>query len=234
MDYSAAAGERHDKSAHEINRVIGRNNAQVARAGPERKNRGHGSALFQIIFVGQHATLRPASRSRRIHDARIVFPRTSPEFRRVRDAIFFPAQRTPEVGVRRRFGNQNRAQLVFAKVFRLHHGAPVRIFYEQHLRCRMCQQLQMLVGGKFVIERHKHASGKENSVGGDQPLGLIGHDDCGALPGREARIFESRSHRLSGFAKLSVGHPRTFALAVSLNQADLIRPTLKRVAQGCA
>ena len=135
------------------------------------------------------------------------------------------------VGVWRRFGDQDRAQFMLAKVRRLRDGAPERIFDEEHARFRVRQQLQMLVGGELVIERHDHAAGKKNSVGGDQPLRLIRHDDRGAVAGGKARIFERRSQRLGGFAKLPVGQARTFALAVGLDQADFIRPAVQRIAQ---
>src|ERR1700676_522305 len=92
----------------------------------------------------------------------------------------------------------------------------------------------MLFCGKFVIEWYDHASGKENSVGGEQPLRLVRKDDRGAIAGYEARIFERSSQRLGRFAKLPVRQSRTFAIAVSLDQADLIRPAFQRIAQGRA
>src|ERR1700676_2402152 len=67
----------------------------------------------------------------------------------------------------------------------------------------------MLFCGKFVIEWYDHASGKENSVGGEQPLWLIRKDDRGAIAGCEARIFERSSHGLGRFAKLPVRRSRS-------------------------
>src|SRR5882762_9949245 len=70
VDDGAAAGEWHDESAHEINRMVRRNYAQVTRAGPEGKNRRNGAALFEVILMGQDAALRPASGTGGINDAR--------------------------------------------------------------------------------------------------------------------------------------------------------------------
>jgi hypothetical protein len=41
----------------------------------------------------------------------------------------------------------------------------------------------MLGWGEFVIERNEHATGIENGERGNQPLGLVGHDDAGAIGG---------------------------------------------------
>ena len=63
MDNGPSAGKRHKKAAHEIDRVIRGDNAQVARAGSKRKNRRHGGALLQVIVVSQHAPSGVASRA---------------------------------------------------------------------------------------------------------------------------------------------------------------------------
>src|SRR5258708_37710946 len=98
----------------------------------------------------------------------------------------------------------------------------------------MREQLQRLGRGELVIERYHHTAGKKDSVGGDQPFRLIGHDDRGSVPGGKARILKRRGQWLSSFAKLPVGQPRTFALAVGLDQADLVRPLVELSAQGRA
>src|SRR5258708_9847067 len=95
----------------------------------------------------------------------------------------------------------------------------------------MREQLHMLGSEGFVNERSNHTAGKKDSVGGDQPFRLIGHDDRGSVPGGKARILKRRGQWLSSFAKLPVGQPRTFALAVGLDQPDLFRPLVKRAAQ---
>ncbi len=73
MNYGAAAGEGHDEAAHEINRMIRGNDAQVVRAGPEREDRRDGHALFEIILVRENATLRAARGPGRIDDACRIF-----------------------------------------------------------------------------------------------------------------------------------------------------------------
>ena len=44
----------------------------------------------------------------------------------------------------------------------------------------MGEELKLFGCGEFVIERHEDAAAEKNSAGGNQPLGLIGHDDGGA------------------------------------------------------
>ena len=101
----------------------------------------------------------------------------------------------------------------------------------QHLGFRVRQQLQVLGGGELVIERNDHAARKKYGVGRNQPLGLIGHDDRGAVPGGKACIFERGRQRLGGFAELPVGQARALAFAVGFDQADFIRPAVEGIAQ---
>ena len=73
-----AAGERADKADHKIDRVVRGQNAEVSHARPKRIERGERDALFQIIFVGEHAALRAATSAGGIDDARasVAFART--------------------------------------------------------------------------------------------------------------------------------------------------------------
>ena len=73
MHDGAAAGERHDEAAHEIDGVICGNDAQIARARPKRKNRRHGHALLEIILVREDAALGTASCAGGIDDAGGIF-----------------------------------------------------------------------------------------------------------------------------------------------------------------
>ncbi len=57
----------------------------------------------------------------------------------------------------------------------------------------MSEQLPLFFRGEFVVERDKNAAAIENCVGGNQPLGLIGHDDGGAVVGFEASVLQGLS-----------------------------------------
>jgi hypothetical protein len=62
--YTGSAYERADKTHHEIDRVIGRENAQIPHPRPEGIPRGQNATLFQIVFLRQDAALGSAGGSR--------------------------------------------------------------------------------------------------------------------------------------------------------------------------
>ena len=70
-----------------------------------------------------------------------------------------------------------------------------------------------------------------SELAGDQPLGLIRHDNGGAVSGRKARVLKGRRQRLGRFAELPVGEARLLAFAVGFDQADFFRPACKGIAQ---
>ena len=74
MNHGRAARERSDKSNHEIDGMIRRQNAEITHAGPERVERRQRHALLQVIIVRQNASFGTAACARRIHDARRIFP----------------------------------------------------------------------------------------------------------------------------------------------------------------
>ena len=172
-----------------------------------------------------------ASRAGRIDDAGRVRLRARPEFGRARPAKSLPAHAAREIGIWRRFGHEHRPQFVLAKRGRLRDGAPQRILDKQNLRFRVREQLKMFGGGEFVIERNENAAREKYGVRRNQPLGLIGHDDRGAISRGKARFFESGRHGLGGFAKLPVGEAGALVVAVRFDQADFLGPVSERIAQ---
>src|ERR1700728_3488410 len=64
MHHTSSAYERSDKTHHEVDRVIGRKNAQIPHARPKGIPRRQRATLFQIVLVGENASLRPAARAR--------------------------------------------------------------------------------------------------------------------------------------------------------------------------
>ena len=112
MNHARAAGERTEKTNHEIDGVICRKNAEVADTGPERINRSERDALFEIIFVHHHAAFGAAASARGIDDCGQVFAFAGNEsrFRIAAHRLIemgFPSLGTGEVCVCGRFGNQN-------------------------------------------------------------------------------------------------------------------------------
>ena len=89
----------------------------------------------------------------------------------------------------------------------------------------------MFGGRQFVIERYENAAGEKYGVGGNQPFGLIGHDDRRAISRGETGIFECRSNGLGGFAELAVGEAGFFRFAIRLDQANFSRPVPEGVSQ---
>ena len=95
----------------------------------------------------------------------------------------------------------------------------------------MREQLKMLSGGELVIERNKNAAREKHGVRRNQPLGLIGHDDRGAVSRGKTRFFEGCRHGLGGFAELPVSEAGALVVAVRFDQADFLGPVSERIAQ---
>src|SRR6202041_3096194 len=94
------AGSTHEwanESHHKINCVIGRQNAQIPYPRPEWIPRGQCPALLQIILVGEHASLRAATRARGINDARHVLTLPHHKIRRTFALELFPAKSSRQV-----------------------------------------------------------------------------------------------------------------------------------------
>src|SRR5258708_39244045 len=163
MHDRCAASKRPEKSDHEIDGMIRRQNTEVAHARPEWINRGERDALLQIIFVRHHAPLWAAARSGRVHNAGRVLAFARDEHRFARSTKFFPALRAGEIGVCRRFGDQHGSNVGGSSAAG---GSaklpPDRILRYEHGSVRMLEQLPLLFRRQFVIERNENAAGEKN------------------------------------------------------------------------
>src|SRR5882672_12049617 len=68
MHHRRTADEGPEEADHEVDRMIGGQDAEVAKVGSERIERGERNALFHIIFVSHHAALGAAASAGGIHD----------------------------------------------------------------------------------------------------------------------------------------------------------------------
>ncbi len=224
MHHRRPANERPKKSHHEIDGVICWQDAQVAHSWSEWVQRSQRHTLLQIIFMRHHAAFRPPAGSRRIHNRRGIAARARPKFRLARPgAGYFPAHPAKQIRIYRGFGNDD--HLEFGGGLAAFCDAqlpPDRIFRDEHARARMFQQLPLLIRREFVIERHQHAARIKYRVRGDQPLGLIGHNDRGAISRRKSRVLQRFRDRHSAISKFPVRQPVIFALAVRLDEAGFI------------
>ena len=139
-------------------------------------------------------------------------------------AKFFPALSAGEIGVRGRFGDEHsaRGEIVEfvppALIARQRWYSVTRNFSAENAR----EVASCSCGGEFVIERNQHAAAEKNRVGGDQPLGLIGHDDGGACAVLQARVLQRARERQRVLFELAIGEARVFAFAVGFDQADFV------------
>src|ERR1700722_4745470 len=124
MNDGGAAGDRADEADHEVDRVIRREDAEVAHAGPERIERREGDALLEIIFVSQDAALRASARAGGIDDASCVAAFARDECWFGCDAKIFPAMRASEIGVRRCFGDEHCTRREIFELLGWGDGAP--------------------------------------------------------------------------------------------------------------
>ncbi len=116
---------------------------------------------------------------------------------------------------------------------RLHDRAPQVVLDHQEFRFAVRQQLQMLGRGQLVIEWHQHATFMKNGISGNQPFRLIGHDDRCPVAGTELGVFESSRQGQRHFFEVRIGKAGLFLVAIGLDQASLIRPTVERLPQCC-
>ena len=231
MHDTRAANKRPDKADHEIDGMVGGQNAQIANARPEGIQRDQRLALFQIILMSEHASLGTSAGARRIDDAGHILTLARNKYGIALAAKIFPAERSRKFRPRRRFGDQNSLHFVVLELRRLHDRAPQVVFDHQKFRLAVRQQLQMLGRGQLVIERHQHATPMKNGVRGNQPLRLIGHDDRGPVAGTEFGVFESARQRHRHFFEIGIGEAGLFLVAIGLDQAGFIRPTVERLPQ---
>ena len=95
----------------------------------------------------------------------------------------------------------------------------------------MLQQLPLLFRLQFVIERNHRGAAIEQRVGGDQPLGLIRHDDGDAVSCRDAQILQAFGQGKRAVLEIAIGEAQLFFAAVGFDQADFRRESFQRVAQ---
>src|SRR5262249_541951 len=112
MDDASPASERPEEANHEVNRVIGRKDAEITDPGPEGIKRRKGDALLEIVFVGHHAAFGAATCPGGVDDAGEVFALARSEAgRRFFGAEFLPTVSAGEVGGGGSFGEENALQV---------------------------------------------------------------------------------------------------------------------------
>ncbi len=92
----------------------------------------------------------------------------------------------------------------------------------------------MLRRGELVVERDENAAREEDGIRGNQPLGLIRHDDAGAIASRERSVLQGAGERMSAMLKFLIGETFFFAIAVGFDQACFRGESHERVLQRCA
>src|SRR6266853_1847115 len=227
MHDAGAAGERAEKTDHKIDGVVSGENAEVTHAWPKWIERSERYTLLEIIFVGHHAAFGAAAGSGRIDDGRDVLAFAGHEGGRDASAKFFPALGASEIGVGRRFADEDGSNVKSSGTARS--GAklsPDGVLSDQNSCARVLQKLPMFGGREFVIERNEDAARIKNGEGGDQPLGLIGHDDAGAVARGETCVLCGSREGNGACVKFVIGEAFFFAFAVGFDQADFIRETL--------
>src|SRR5262249_11607683 len=98
----------------------------------------------------------------------------------------------------------------------------------------MSEELPVFSRRQFVVERHERSSAKENGVGGNQPLRLVGHYDRSAVAGAERSVLQSLCEGQRALFEFAVGQPVIFEVAVRFDQADLRSVGFEGFAQGFA
>ena len=112
-------------------------------------------------------------------------------------AKFFPSMSASKIGVLGASVTRTVVNVCCRSATRCHAQlAPDGVLSDQNLCARMLEQLPLLIRREFVIERNQNAAGVKNRIGGDKPLGLIRHDDAGAIAGGEAPVLQRPGERV--------------------------------------
>src|SRR5260370_12462013 len=114
MNDRGPTGERSEKTHHEIDGVIRRQNAEVAHARPEGIEGSERDARLQIVLVRYHAAFGASASPRGVDNAGRIPPAARNENRFPCASKLFPALRAGKNSVCRRLGNKNRLTFVAA------------------------------------------------------------------------------------------------------------------------
>src|SRR5208282_1195905 len=106
-------------------------------------------------------------------------------------AKFFPALSAVEIDVGWSFRHKNTLHVLRRGSARCSAEFPPDwILRDQDFCARVLEQFPLLIRGEFVVERDQSAAGVKNSVSGNQPFGLIRHDDASAIARGETRVLK--------------------------------------------
>ncbi len=96
----------------------------------------------------------------------------------------------------------------------------------------MLQQLQLLGRSKFVVEGNEDAATVENCVSGNQPLGLIGHENGGAVARIEVCVLKRTRQGQADFLEVGICEASFFPVAIRFDKAGFRREPVQCVTQG--
>src|SRR5215467_1857004 len=98
----------------------------------------------------------------------------------------------------------------------------------------MRKKLEVLGWAELVVERYQHAAAVEDGIGGNQPFGLIRHDDRGAIIGVEVGVFQCAGEGKGDFLEIGVGESEFFAISFGFDQTHFFREALESVTKSGA
>src|SRR4051794_24931358 len=229
------ANEGAEKADHEIDGVIRRKNAQVAKAGLEGIQRSKRHALLEIIFVGHDAAFGAPTSSGGVDDRGGINARPRHEHRGRLGAKILPWQGSGEIGIWRSLSHQHSVQICgFCTSVGGSELPPNRKLGDQGGSAAVLQQLPMLGGSELVVEWNEYATGEKDGIRGNQPLRLIGHDNCSAIARLERGVLQGSREWMRSFLEITIGEPVFFSLTIGFDQADFVGEFVQCILQGGA
>jgi len=85
------------------------------------------------------------------------------------------------------------------------------------------EQLPLFFSREFVVEGYEDAAAVENGIGRNQPLGLIGHDNGGAVGGFEGSVLHRLGEGMGALFELLICETFLFSFAIGFDQAYFTR-----------
>src|SRR5260370_33038388 len=110
---------------------------------------------------------------------------------------------------------------------------PICVVGDQESGVGVNEQLPLLVGSELVVEGNHHAAAVQNGVGGNEPLGLVGHDDRCSITSPKTRILQRFCQEMRALLEVTVGEAFFLALAIGFDETGLIGKVVQSVVQCC-
>src|SRR4030095_10768015 len=212
MNYRASAKQGIEKSEDEVDRVVCRQNRQISIALPELGVGVEMLHLSEIVAVRHHATFRAPAGARRIENRCNIVLAAGLIVEGLSGGSI-PADSRLHINCRvclcdKHLQPTKQNMVLFVELI------PIPPFGYEHLRNAVPKKGALLGGTRLVIQGDNDASCPENTDSRQEPLRLVRHENCAAVPWPKTFLLEERGHTLRFLCHLVIRQPDLFLISV--------------------